>query len=112
MRCDNIFREDGAVGFTTGEGKNMVKLTAAEQRVIALVSLAKTNKEIAVALGISPATVKRHMENILGKLQLKNRVAAAIYALRSIGCARGADPSCPLEIGQERNSFNGEKWAV
>ena len=112
MRCDKIFREQGAAKFMTGNGKNMMKLTAAEQRVIALVSLAKTNKEIAAALGISPATVKRHMENILGKLQLKNRVAAAIYALRSIGCARGADPDCPLEIRQEENNFTGEKWAV
>ena len=112
MRCDKIFREQGASKFMTRNGKNMTKLTAAEQRVIALVSLAKTNKEIATALRISPATVKRHMEYILGKLQLKNRVEAAIYALRSIGCPRGADPDCPLEIRQEENNFGGEKWAV
>ena len=67
-------------------------LTAAEKRVIALVSRAKTNKEIAAVLGISPATVKRHLENILRKLQLKNRVAAAIYALQSTGCPRGPHP--------------------
>jgi len=32
------------------------RLTAAEKRVLSLVSLAKTNKEIATALGVSPAT--------------------------------------------------------
>ncbi len=92
----------------------MTQLTAAQKRVIALVSLAKTNKEIAVALGISPATVKRHLENILKKLQLKNRVAAAIYELRSAGCPHGSDLACPLKIknGQEEINIAKEKWAV
>ena len=62
------------------------KLTATEKRVLALVSSAKTNKEIASALGISPATVKRHLENVLRKLELKNRVEAAIYGLIASGC--------------------------
>ena len=43
-------------------------LTAAEQRVLRLVSQSNTNREIATILGISPATVKRHLENILRKL--------------------------------------------
>jgi DNA-binding NarL/FixJ family response regulator len=46
------------------------------------VAQAKTNKEIACHLKISPATVKRHLENILKKLQLKNRVEAAVYSVR------------------------------
>lgn len=112
MRCDKIFREQGAATIMTGDIKNVTKLTAAEKRVIALVSRAKTNKEIAAVLGISPATAKRHLENILRKLQLKNRVEAAIYALRSVGCPRGVDPGCPLEMGQEEINITGEKWAV
>jgi DNA-binding CsgD family transcriptional regulator len=96
----------------TGDVKNVTHLTAAEKRVIALVSRAKTNKEIAAVLGISPATVKRHLENILRKLQLKNRVEAAIYALRSVGCPRGPSPGCPLELGREDFNVSGEKWAV
>ena len=112
MRCDKILKEQGAAKFMTGNGKNMTKLTAAEQRVIALVSLAKTNKEIAAVLGISPATAKRHLENILRKLQLKNRVAAAIYELRRAGCPHGSDVACPLKNWQEKTNFTGEKWAV
>ena len=112
MRFDKTFAEQGAAKFMTGGVKNVTRLTAAEKRVIALVSRAKNNKEIAAVLGISPFTVKRHLENILRKLQLKNRVEAAIYALRSIGCPRGADPGCPLEMGREENSFTDEKWAV
>jgi DNA-binding CsgD family transcriptional regulator len=73
-------------------------LTAAERRVLKLVSQAKTNKEIAADLGISPATVKRHLENVLRKLHLRNRVEAAIYALLITGCPRGLDRQCPLEL--------------
>ncbi len=54
-------------------------LTDAENRVLTLVISAKTNKEIAQCLGISPATVKRHIENLLRKLKLRNRVEAAVY---------------------------------
>ena len=57
------------------------QLTVAEKRVLGLVSQAKTNKEIAVVLKISPATVKRHLENIFTKAHLRNRVEAAIYGL-------------------------------
>ena len=73
------------------------RLTAAEKRVLALVSGAKTNKEIALALGISPATVKRHLENVLKKLELKNRVEAAIYGLIANGCPSSSSP-CPLAL--------------
>jgi DNA-binding NarL/FixJ family response regulator len=71
-------------------------LTSQERRVINLVAEALSNKEIAVELGISPCTVKRHIENILRKLNLKNRVDAAIYAIRNghaqLEIGRGSDP--------------------
>lgn len=70
------------------------EITAAERRVLALVAQARSNKEIACDLGISPATVKRHMEKILGKLGLKNRVEAAIYGLLLNGCPNETRPGC------------------
>ena len=72
-------------------------LTAAEQRVLSLISQSKTNREIASVLKISPATVKRHVENILGKLRLRNRVEAAIYGLTLGGCPARGHAQCPLE---------------
>jgi len=97
------------VDFVTGtaSGKrtatmSISKLTAAEKRVLGLVSLAKTNKEIASDLGISPATVKRHLENILRKTHLKNRVEAAIYGLIVKGCPRASTRNCPLRSWQEK----------
>jgi len=62
-------------------------LTGQEKRVLKLLVKGQTNKEIAVALGISPSTVRRHLENILKKLNLKNRVQAAVFAVRMGGCS-------------------------
>lgn len=76
-------------------------LSAAEQRVLNLISQAKTNKEIAVVLHISPATVKRHLEDILRKLQLRNRVEAAIYGLMIKACPLGMDSQCPLALWEQ-----------
>ena len=93
--------------------KNLTsKLTAAEKRVLALVSSAKTNKEIAFALGISPATVKRHLENVLRKLHLKNRVEAAIYGLTVDGCSERGIGNCPLAIWRNERDADAQKWAM
>jgi DNA-binding CsgD family transcriptional regulator len=83
------------------------KLTGAENRVLARVTLAKTNKEIARDLGISPATVKRHLENVLSKLGLRNRVEAAIYGLAVNGCSGAMNSSCALRLWHKERD-NGE----
>ena len=41
------------------------------------------NAQIAAELHISPKTVKNHISNILMKLQIRNRIQAAVYAVRS-----------------------------
>lgn len=71
-------------------------LSATEKRVLNLVSQAKTNKEIAAAMNISPFTVKRHLEDILRKLNVRNRVEAAIYGLFVFACA--GQTQCPLKL--------------
>ncbi len=40
-----------------------------------------SNKKIAQSLSISPSTVKTHLQNIMEKLHLKNRIEAAVYAV-------------------------------
>ena len=77
-------------------------LTAAEARVLRLVSESKTNREIASSLGVSPATIKRHLENILRKLRLRNRIEAAIYSLSMSECERRNDADCPLFAWRRR----------
>jgi two-component system, NarL family, response regulator LiaR len=57
-------------------------LTEREVAVLRRVAHGESNQEIAVALGISEATVRTHVSNILGKLHLASRTQAALYALR------------------------------
>jgi DNA-binding NarL/FixJ family response regulator len=51
--------------------------------VLKLIANGKDNAQIAADLHISPKTVKNHISNILMKLQIDNRIQAAVYAVRS-----------------------------
>jgi DNA-binding NarL/FixJ family response regulator len=54
-------------------------LSPQEERVLALVSEGKTNKEIAVSLNLSDKTVGHYLENIFQKLHVTRRAQAAVY---------------------------------
>ncbi|KQY59964.1 two-component system response regulator [Aeromicrobium sp. Root495] len=58
-------------------------LTQRELQVLRLVARGKSNREIAEDLYISENTVKNHIRNMLEKLQMKSRMEAAMYAVRS-----------------------------
>lgn len=57
-------------------------LSAREREVLQLISLGLSNAQIADRLVISERTVKSHVNNILGKLQVADRTQAAIFAWR------------------------------
>ncbi len=59
------------------------ELSERELEVLKLIAIGKDNAEIARDLFISPKTVKNHISNILMKLQIENRIQAAVYAVRS-----------------------------
>jgi DNA-binding NarL/FixJ family response regulator len=58
-------------------------LTDREIEVLKLLSSGMDNAEIGRTLFISPSTVKNHISSILLKLQIENRIQAAVYAVRS-----------------------------
>jgi two-component system nitrate/nitrite response regulator NarL len=74
------FEKDGSG--TDGEMDTAEPLTQREMEVLQLVVEGKSNQEIAESLVISESTVKNHLRNILGKLHLRNRIQAAVYAVR------------------------------
>ncbi|SDW62056.1 regulatory protein, luxR family [Ruegeria halocynthiae] len=55
------------------------KLTRREKQVLRLVSQGKSNKGIASKLGITEHTVKLHMHNVSGKIDVSNRTEAAHF---------------------------------
>jgi DNA-binding NarL/FixJ family response regulator len=59
------------------------ELSDREIEVLKLIANGKDNAMIAAELHISPKTVKNHISNILMKLQIDNRIQAAVYAVRS-----------------------------
>jgi DNA-binding NarL/FixJ family response regulator len=59
------------------------ELSEREIQVLKLIANGKDNAQIAGDLHISPKTVKNHISNILMKLQIENRIQAAVYAVRS-----------------------------
>jgi len=59
------------------------ELSEREIEVLKLIANGKDNAMIAADLHISPKTVKNHISNILMKLQIDNRIQAAVYAVRS-----------------------------
>ena len=60
-------------------------LSAREREVLDLVAQGARNKQIAAALAISEFTVKRHVQNILQKLELPSRRAAAHFYETAFG---------------------------
>ena len=60
----------------------IAQLTAKELEVLRLAAQGLTDKEIAARLGRSQHTIHRHVANILIKLDLPSRTAAAAYAVR------------------------------
>jgi len=59
------------------------ELSERELQVLKLIANGNDNATIARELHISPKTVKNHISNILMKLQIENRIQAAVYAVRS-----------------------------
>jgi two-component system, NarL family, response regulator LiaR len=57
-------------------------LTAREQEVLGLIARGRANKAIAFELGVAEKTVKTHVSNILGKLDVTDRTQAALLAVR------------------------------
>jgi len=59
-------------------------LTRREAEVLAWVAEGKTNAGIATILALSPRTIQKHMEHVMGKLGVETRTAAARTALRAM----------------------------
>ncbi len=58
-------------------------LTPREMEVLRLIASGMSNKEIGRQLVMTERTVKGHVSNILGKLNLQDRTQAALYAVRN-----------------------------
>ena len=75
-------RAERLLGASDRGGHSAAEVTRREREVLALVAEGLTNRQIAERLVVSEHTVHRHVTNILRKLELPSRAAAAAYAVR------------------------------
>lgn len=68
--------------------RDVFSLTPREEDILDCVAVGQTNKEIAIRLNIGEKTVKHYMTNIMHKLQVRNRVEAALKAKSRAAQAR------------------------
>jgi DNA-binding NarL/FixJ family response regulator len=74
-------------GHPSGAGSEVERLSPRELDVLKLVVEGMTNKDIGAVLYITEDTAKKHVQNIIAKLQVSDRTQAAVKALR-LGLAR------------------------
>lgn len=60
-------------------------LTPREAEILFWIAHGKTNGEIGVILELAPNTVKKHVQNLLPKLGVETRIAAALRAMEELG---------------------------
>lgn len=61
------------------EREHLSVLSAREREILTLISRGLRDKEIGLQLGIAPATVRKHVEHILEKLQARTRAEATAW---------------------------------
>lgn len=75
---------DGSAPSTEEILRARFDLTGREAEVLRWIAQGKSNRDIAAILTCSPRTVNKHLEQIYHKLQVENRTAAAMLAVRTL----------------------------
>lgn len=91
---------DSAVDASSASSAKLASLSAREREVLSEIARGLSNSEIAERFFVSDATVKTHIGNVLSKLGVPSRVAAAVFAYESgfvrpgwLNHAAGNDPA-------------------
>ena len=80
---ERLVQDESAPRTTTaGFADRYETLSAREREIFQLIAEAKSNKEVAALLDISPATVETHRARILQKLDVHNIAEVVLYAVR------------------------------
>ena len=62
--------------------ERLARLSATEERILALIAEGRTNREVGAVLHLAEKTVKNYVSSILAKLEVARRAEAAAYLAR------------------------------
>lgn len=82
--------------------RDNISFSEREKEVTELLLQGKSNKQIALALGISASTIEYHLKNVYKKLQVNSRTEAVLQLGKSIG------NSITSELGKPTVEINGD----
>ena len=80
---EELSRSLGSLDARTTDSAQLIQpLSQRETQVLQLLATGLSNREIAAILVIAESTVKTHVEHIIGKVGVSDRVQAAVWAAR------------------------------
>jgi len=91
LSTQDLVRSLRGISEGAGSADLIEPLTDREQEVLRLLATGLPNREIGSILFIAESTVKTHVEHIIGKLGVSDRVQAAVWAARH-GIAPAPEP--------------------
>ncbi len=85
LLAGRIVREVGKLTKMAGSATSPPGRTCSprERRILVLLSESRSTEQIAGELGISPATVRNHVRNVMRKMQAHTRLEAVLHAIRN-----------------------------
>lgn len=87
LNCDrsvSTFRDQKPLVFSV-EGLRSIGLTNREAEVLFWVAKDRSNAGVAEVLGCSEGTVRKHLENVYGKMGVQTRIGAVMWTLERLG---------------------------
>jgi DNA-binding NarL/FixJ family response regulator len=81
LRLVRAYRGEAAAPRTSSSPRTD-GLTPREAEVLGLIAQGMSNQDIAQRLVVSEATVKTHINNIFGKIEVRDRAQAVVYAIK------------------------------
>lgn len=87
------------------ESRSLAALTPREREILFWVARGKSNREIAAALYLAPGTIRKHLDNVYGKLGVSNRAGAVGHAF-SIETETFADQSADSRLRHEGSELS------